>query len=247
MKELSLDDPRTTLQHRDIILNKPFLKRIYTEWYTGFKNSLNNLPEGRVLEIGSGGGFLKDIVPQVITSDIMELSCCDMTFSAEKIPFEDNSVSAIFMLNVLHHIPDCRNFFSEAERVLKPGGMIYMIEPANTPISRFIYKRFHHEPFQPESKEWTIPGTGPLSDANGAIPWLVFKRDYSIFKSKYPSLNLESFTLHSPFKYLASGGLTMKSLVPYFLYPLVQFSEWIFTPFNTLFCMFQTIVIRKIK
>ncbi len=131
MKKTSkdLDDPETTLKHREIILGKAFLKKLYTEWYSNFKNDLSNIPEGVILEIGSGGGFLKEVVPQVTTSDILPLSTCDMCMSADKIEFPNDSVSAIFMLNVLHHIPDVELFFSEAQRVLKPNG----IESSCTP------------------------------------------------------------------------------------------------------------------
>ena len=28
-----LDDPRRTIHHKEIILSKPFLKKLYIEWY----------------------------------------------------------------------------------------------------------------------------------------------------------------------------------------------------------------------
>lgn len=49
------------------------------------------------------------------------------------MPFQDKSVSAFMMIDVLHHIKDSRQFFKEMQRCLKPGGKIVMIEPANTP------------------------------------------------------------------------------------------------------------------
>src|ERR1035437_5483146 len=127
------------MRHREIILSKPFLKKLYAEWYKSFIDEIPTLPEGKILEIGSGSGFLKEMYPEAITSDIQKLPFCDMTFSAEKIPFQNNELSAIFMINVLHHIPKCENFFSEAQRTLKPGGIIYMMEPANTFLSKIIY------------------------------------------------------------------------------------------------------------
>jgi SAM-dependent methyltransferase len=246
-KELSLDDPETTVQHGQMILKKPFLKKIYTQWYNSFKDYTITLPDGKMLEIGSGGGFLKELIPDIITSDIMPLPGCDMTFSAEEMPLKDNEFSAIFMLNVLHHIPNCENFFKEAERMLLPGGVIYMIEPANTLFSRFIYKNFHHEPFMPESKVWQIAGTGPLSDANGAIPWLVFKRDYATFEKMYPNLKLVKFQEHTPYKYLLSGGLTMKSLVPSWGFGLIDLMEKITSPIAPFNGMFNTIIVKKIS
>jgi hypothetical protein len=90
----SLDDPRTTLHHRDVILSKPFLKKLYVEWYTYFKNATaeinSKIPDGKVLEIGSGGGFLQQVIPGIITSVILDLGTCDMIFSAEEIPLPDH-------------------------------------------------------------------------------------------------------------------------------------------------------------
>lgn len=243
----NLDDPKTTMAHREIILNKPILKKIYIDWYNTFKSYIKLLPDGDLLEIGSGGGFIKEVIPNITTSDIMPLPCCDLVLDAEKMPFKDDSHSAIFTLNVLHHIPDCEHFFSEAQRVLKKGGVLFMIEPANTPVSRIIYQNFHHEPFDPQRKEWQIlHSKGPLSDANGAIPWIVFKRDLKVFHEKYPQLRLKKFIHHTAYKYLLSGGLSKPSMVPNFAYGALDLLEKINTPFSSFNALFNTIIVEKI-
>src|SRR5215213_8484099 len=109
-----LDDPLRTEEHEKIIRSKPFLKKLYLEWYDELGKQLPSLPEGKIIELGSGGGFIKDIFPQVTTSDVMQLDSCDMCFTAENIPLENNSVSAYFMLNVFHHIPNPEKFLIEA-------------------------------------------------------------------------------------------------------------------------------------
>lgn len=241
-----LDIPETTLEHRDIILKKKFLKRIYIHWYNQFKSFCEaQSTQGDVIEIGSGGGFLKDVYPQVITSDIMPLPVCDMQFSAENIPFSDESLKAIFMLNVLHHIPDSELFFLKAQQVLQRGGFIYMIEPATTWFSKFIYKNFHHEPFNEKSEEWKFESKGPLSDANGALPWIIFERDYQKFRKLFPDLEVETLQYHTPFKYILSGGLSKPALVPNFLFNFIDFIERILSPLSSKIALFQTIIVRK--
>ena len=128
-----------------------------------------------------------------------------MTFAALNMPFNDHSVGGIFMIDTMHHIPDSEQFLHEAGRVLMNGGKIVMIEPANSMWGRFIYKNFHHEPFIPEG-DWSILSTGPLSGANGALPWIVFIRDYEIFRNKFPGLKIENMEYLNPFTYLFSGG-----------------------------------------
>jgi SAM-dependent methyltransferase len=244
----SLDDPRTTLHHRDVILSKPFLKKLYVEWYTHFKNvtaEINSkIPDGEILEIGSGGGFLQQVIPGIITSDILDLGTCDMIFSAEEIPLPDHSLSAIVMLNVFHHIPKPALFLKEAQRVLKKGGKIIMIEPANSFWSRIVYKNFHHEPFDPKGG-WEIESTGPLSGANGALPWIYFKRDKAAFEKTFPELKLEKFRYHTPLRYLISGGLSLKQLVPSWSFSFFKGVEWLMRPFKNQFGMFVTIEITK--
>jgi SAM-dependent methyltransferase len=127
-----LDDPSATVLHREILQKKTFLKKFYEDVYRQFKSAVEQ-PENKVLvEIGSGGGFIKDIMPNVITSEILNIPGVDKVFSAMDMPFKDETVDAFFMLDVLHHFGDPRKFFNEAIRSLRPGGKIVMIEPANT-------------------------------------------------------------------------------------------------------------------
>jgi len=239
--EYDLDDPRRTLEHRDIILSKPFLKRIYEDWYKEILNEAENTPRGIKLEIGSGGGFIKDMDSSVITSDILELPNVDKVFSAEEMPFGENELSSIMMVNVFHHIPDVRKFLKEASRVLMKGGKIIMIEPANSFLSRFIYKNFHHEMFD-EKRDWTFPQSGPLSGSNQALPYIVFKRDKKDFEQDFPLLSIKKFYLHTAYRYILSGGVSRKQMIPGMLYSLIKKLEG-FLPNYT--GMFQTIVIEK--
>ena len=106
-----LDNPDTTLLHRQIILSKPFLKSIYTKWYDEIIGIINKIPVGgMVLEIGSGGGFFKDVYPSAVTSDILPLDCCDSVLDAQSMSYASNTIRAITMVNVFHHIPDCSAF-----------------------------------------------------------------------------------------------------------------------------------------
>lgn len=225
--EHSLDSPERSVIHGEIIRNKIFLRKLYEEWYSIFLAEIKNLPEGMLIELGSGGGFLKEIEPRVICSDVIDLPTNDMTFSALEMPFEDNSVSGIFMIDTMHHIPDSEKFLNEAKRVLKKGGKIIMIEPANSLWGRFIYKNFHHEPFNPNG-DWTIPSTGPLSGANGALPWIVFIRDRNQFKNKFPEFRIESCQYVNPLSYLFSGGVSRRQLLPDVSYPAVKLvDKWL--------------------
>ena len=240
----NLDDPAVTLLHAEIIQSKGFLKRLYVDFYRQLAAAVPERDEKVLVELGSGGGFIKELISNVMTSDVLELPNVDKTFSALEMPFEAETVDAFFMIDVLHHIAEPRVFFGEVLRCLRPGGKVVMIEPANTAWSRFIYKNFHHELFDTQAG-WELTKAGPLSQGNGALPWIIFMRDRGVFEAEFPSLKVVSIRKHTPFRYLLSGGLTLRQLVPGWSYPLVKAIEFLLSPFNGLMGMFQTIELQK--
>lgn len=238
-----LDHPLRTVEHRDLILKKKYLKKTYIEWYNRLIKGLPDI-EGIKLEIGSGGGFLPEILPDVVTSDILELDYCDFCFSAEKMPFDNESLSAIMMVNVLHHIPNPELFFNEANRCLKPGGKILIIEPTKTVLSSFFYKRFHHEPFDPNAG-WMLSKGGPLSHSNQAMPWIILKRDRAKFNQKFPNFTIKKYRRLMPLNNVLSGGLSWPALVPMWSYHFFSFWEFVNMPFANLIGLFAYAEIVK--
>jgi hypothetical protein len=96
-----------------------------------------------------------------------------------------------------------------------------MIEPWVSTWSRQIYTRLHHEPFDPDAVDWTFPGSGPLSGANGALPWIILQRDRHDFESEFRELEIQAVRPFMPFRYLLSGGVSMRQLMP-----AATFSFW---------------------
>lgn len=242
--EIYKQDQASSLEHKSIISSKPFLKKIYTQWYQQIAREFPNV-NGSYLEIGSGGGFIKTIIPNIITSDILKLPHCDLCCSAENLPFERQSLAAICMINVFHHIKVPELFLKEVERVLDKRGKLIMIEPANTVFGRFIYQNFHHEPFDPHGSWVLDENGGPLSGANGALPWIILNRDIDIFKSKFKTLEIEKIELINPLLYLVSGGLSKPSILPHQFFLLLTKLEDFLKPLNQFMAMFQLVVITK--
>ena len=241
-----LDHASVSLLHAEIIQSKRFLRKLYIDFYHILKAAIRveNSSTATIVELGSGGGFVKDVIPCAITSDVLRLLSVDMVFSAMQMPFEEQSVDAFVMIDVLHHIPDVSAFFVEVIRCLAPGGRVIMIEPANTVWGRFIYKNFHHEPFDPKA-DWKFESKGPLSSANGALPWIIFHRDRDFFEKEFPQLKIIKLEFHTPFRYLCSGGFTLRQLTPSWTYGMVKGIETILSPLNRWIGMFETIVLEK--
>jgi len=235
----------TSLLHRRIIQHKSILRRVYDDFYARILSRLVPLPgPRRLVEIGSGAGFFKQHLPGLITSDILDLPNIDLRCSALQMPFQDNILDGVVMVDVFHHLSDVQRFLSEVCRCLRPEGQVLMIEPAYTAFSRFIYGNFHHEDFDPRAG-WQLSSHGSLSAANGALPWIVFVRDREKFDRLFPALKLIRFQAHTPLAYLVSGGLSYRQLMPDFLYPVIRGIERILSPFHGILGMFVTIELVK--
>jgi SAM-dependent methyltransferase len=236
----NLDDPQTTLLRRRIIREKKFLRRIYDEWYQAIGAALPP-GEGPFLELGSGPGFLKEVIPGVITSEILDLPGVDVVLDGQELPFRSHTLRGIVMIDVLHHLSQPRRFFAEAARCIGPDGVIIMVEPWVTPWSRFIYRRFHPEPFCPDAVAWEFPPGGPLSGANGALPWIIFSRDRSQFEREFPEWQIRKIEPGMPVRYLLSGGVSLVSLNPVWTFRLWQLLENLLKPLMKHLAMFTRI------
>ena len=244
-ESLSLGRPEATIRRRQIIREKASLRQIYDEWYRAVASSI---PDGHkpALELGSGAGFMASYVDNLITSDILELPGVDQVIDAcAALPFGDSSLRGIAMVNTLHHLPDVAAFLGEATRCLQLGGTISMIEPWNTRWSRFVYGKLHHEPFDPFLASWSFDSNGPLSSANGALPWIVFERDRERFHQQFPDLHIEELRPIMPIRYLLSGGVSARALVPDWSAGLLQTLERACQPGMRSLAMFAHIALGR--
>jgi SAM-dependent methyltransferase len=210
-----LNDPVRFYEIRSTLQKKASLKAFYQDVYHKYANSIEKSPsDGYILEIGSGAGFAKEIIPQIITSDAVAYPNIDRVMNATQLDFPDTSLSCICMFNVLHHIPDVRAFFKEAIRCLVPQGRIFMVEPYAGWISSFVLRYLHHEGFDKDVKDWEFTSKGPVSDANNALPTVIFERDIALFRQEFAELSLLQFNPHTPLRYWMTGGLKKWSLLP---------------------------------
>ena len=178
----ALDSPQRIAEIRAVIEAKPALRRFYADVYARYAASLAQCPnQGLALELGSGGGFAQQVVPQLVTTDVLPYVGVDRVVDATRMPFEDASVRFIGLLNVFHHIPDVVAFLCETVRCLAPGGRLLLIDQPPGWIGKPVLRYLHHEPFCPSAKDWRFESTGPLSGANGALAWIVFMRDRGKF------------------------------------------------------------------
>lgn len=214
-KAAGLDSPERIGALRALIAGKPSLRHFYRDIYRRYAECLQRSPgHGTALELGSGGGFAGECIPGLVTSDIIPYPGMDLVADATQLPFAAGALRFIGMTNVFHHIPDAERFLREAERCLAPGGRVFIVNQHPGHIAGPLLKYLHHEPYDPAAAEWRFATTGPLSGANGALPWLVFVRDRARFHALFPGLRLAGYRPHTPLSYWLAGGLKRWSLLP---------------------------------
>jgi SAM-dependent methyltransferase len=235
------DEVAWSTQHRRTLKEKTILRRLYLSYYERHVAHLARVP-GRTLEVGSGGGFFKEVCPEALTSEVLRVGEVELVLDAERLPFSEGSLANIVFMDVLHHLQEPFHFFEEAQRALAPGGRIVFTEPYVSWLSYFVYKYLHHEPCEFSG---AVEKGGPLRCANLAVPSVLFGRRRAEFERRFPGLWFRSVTYHDIFLYLLAGGVNYRSLVPEVLFSPLRVVERGLFPVAKYLSMFMTVVIEK--
>lgn len=96
----------------------------------------HQLKDKKVLEVGSGRGYLQDLVEDYTGLDLSPSVARHyhkkfVVGSATALPFPDNTFDAIWTVWVLEHIPEPEKAMREMRRVLKPGGKLFLMAAWN--------------------------------------------------------------------------------------------------------------------
>jgi SAM-dependent methyltransferase len=231
-----------------MIRSKPLVRRCYDLWCQLLLADADSVPEPwagyPVLELGSGSSYIKEIRPEIITSDVAH-GIADMVIDGRKLPFADNSLRAIFLTHVFHHIPDIELFLREACRVLVPGGVLSIVDETHTPFARFFFGKIHPEPYDDRAQSWSFAEGDAMLDSNQALTWIVFDRDRERFEREFPELIFEQRRYLPWFGYLMSGGVNLRTFFPAFLTPAVDATDNFLRRFDSVFAIHWHMTIRK--
>ena len=243
-----LNHKKIDSENRKTYQNKDLIKIIYNNYYKKIKENIYTSNKKKILELGSGGGNIKKIIQNCITSDQFKNENIDRIENIYKINFKKNSVSNIILIDVFHHLQFPNLALKEIHRVLIKNGRIIMIEPAMGFIPRIIFKIFHYEPNGFNLKiNWNhIPKKIPYLNqyfAAQSLPWRAFFLKELNLRSKYKIKLIKPF---SDFAFLLSGGYSYKAFYPKFLYSLIKLIDKILTSISIrIFSARMLIVLEK--
>jgi SAM-dependent methyltransferase len=218
-------DRVATLRNRARLSANKNLLFWYGELYRDQFKDFPNPATLSILEVGSGTSPLEQFLPNVITSDVLDLTYFDLVFDCHDIDkldaIKDESLDVITLTNVLHHLKSPIAFLNRAANKLKRGGKVIATEPFFSQLSTLIFKYVHHEPVdlriaEPELKDLR----GPLASANIALPWLIFFRRRDWLERLNEKYDVDRLSVH-PFtalSYMMTGGISHNFPIPGLLY-----------------------------
>ena len=237
--------------HRKMLTKKRMLRDVFTEFHHLFKKLDQQFftGNGAEVELGAGISPIRDSFPSVLATDIVDAPHLDRVINAEAMDLADNSVRVIYGQNCFHHFPHPDKFLFELERVLIAGGGAILLEPYYGPFASFLFKRiFRTEGFDKNFPSWETPVGGPMNGANQALSYIVFVRDRAELERKHPSLKIvHEQRVGNYLKYIISGGLNFRQLLPDGMTGVVNVTEKLLWPFNRWLALHHVIVIRKVS
>jgi SAM-dependent methyltransferase len=194
---------------------RPLLRELYGTWFRDIAARMSTVP-GSAVELGSGIGRFREVRPDIVTTDVEPTAWADEVVKAERLPYEDGTVSNLVLVDVFHHIASPARFLDEAARVLRPGGRVIILDPYCSPVSGPLYRAFHPErtdlgaaPFDDDARVDETP-----FDSNQARATLAFFRGADELERRWPELRLLERRRLALFAYPLSGGFMRRPLVP---------------------------------
>lgn len=235
-------------KNRALWERKPVLRHTYRKMYGEIAARLAGGTDGVTLELGSGIGHSRDVIPNCVTSDTFPAPWLDRVESAYRISYADGALSNLILFDVWHHLQYPMAALDEFARVLRRGGRVVLLEPAVGVLGLLVYGIFHKEPLGlVNSISMGKPAPDAVAEpapyAAVANCWRMFRQ--SGFLRNSPEWDVVEVRRFSAFAYLGSGGYSGPQLLPQFLLPAAYALEKVLDRFPLLFAIRMMVVLER--
>jgi SAM-dependent methyltransferase len=227
---------------------KPLLRTLYGDFYRLIAKNLSNLPESKIVELGSGLGNIHDVIPNCVRTDLFPNPWIDQIENVYQLSFGDESISDIILTDVFHHLKYPGAALKEFLRVLRSNGRVIMLEPCISALGLLVYGMLHEEPIAfMKAIDWDAPeGWSPdqidyyAAQGNASRIFLGKRFHQQLINWK----NVKTIRL-SAIAYAASGGFSKPQLYPTSALPLIRKLEKVLDLFPTLFATRLLVILQK--
>ena len=163
----------------------------------------------RALEVGAGTGNYAaalaergfEVVGVEPSAGMRARSAVELLAgTADALPCPDTTFDLVFSVDVIHHVPDVPAAFSEAARVLVPGGRLCTVTDDEESIrGRAIHRRYFPDTLAVELARYpTLPTLRAAAEDAGLVPCAVDRVKHTVV-----------FTDVAPFRELAFSSLAL--------------------------------------
>ena len=190
---------------------KPLLRAVYRGFHERIASRVDRSVPGLVVELGSGMGAIKEVIPDCVTTDLFPNPWLDRQENAYRLGFADASVSNLILFDVWHHLRYPGTALAEFRRVLAPGGRVIIYDPAISLTGRVVYGLFHHEPIGMglpltwDAPAGFKPGDADYFAAQGAATRVFWRRQEP---GRLVGWDVSEVTPLPSFEYFATGGFS---------------------------------------
>jgi SAM-dependent methyltransferase len=227
---------------------KPLLRSVYRGFHQLIASRLDRSVPGQIVELGSGMGSIKEVIPDCVTTDLFPNPWLDRQENAYSLGFPDSSLSNLILFDVWHHLRYPGTALAEFHRVLAPGGRVIVFDPAISLTSRLIYGLFHHEPIGMglpltwDAPAGFSPGDADYFAAQGAATRIFWRRQEP---GRLSGWTVEEATPLPSFEYFATGGFSGPQLGGPATFRIWRGLDRVLRPWPNLFAARLLVVLKR--
>jgi SAM-dependent methyltransferase len=227
---------------------KPVLRRAYRDFHRRIAAHIDPSLSGRIVELGSGIGNIRDVIPAAVRTDRFANPWIDQVENVYDLSFADGALSHLIMFDVFHHLRHPRTALRECRRVLQSNGRVIIFDPYISLAGRLVYGALHHEPIAfddaivPDAPASFSPNSDSYYAAQGNATRVFFQGAHPEVLDGWAVVARQRI---GAWPYALSGGYSKPQLYPGFLYGALSLLDRAVSMFPAVAALRALVVLRR--